>query len=452
MPDYISNITTLQGNQVIGGKNFDGDYSNCWDTVCSNVTIAAGKQIVYDISSYLPDDGYDYELYFMIAFKCTAKAGTSAIVYLYSGDSISDYDYYCGAPVVAATTHSIAQESVHCAFLPVKASRRKVVLYNSYTYDAQGVCLYLRGYRRLGNNNDQSDYISNINVKGENIPIGGDVFDSQWKQKYLNLASKISIASNASITYDISSYLPNDNNSYELLIRGWGNTSSTSNRSARFKVMRNIQGTDIDAYIGGARSTNSSQACFGGSCTIVVDGNTRQLSLINTGTDTMYSGTCDIISYRKLGNNDDSKQYVDSINVLGHAIEVGGSNFDGPWIDSTYSACERSSFVSGTVYNADISSYIPNDGHDYELLIYAWVNTQTSAGRVAELYVGSDIAGDAMICRTVTRSSSSIVTTGVCKIPISGQSRVLKVINNCGVTTGKGKVWLCGYRRLGTNK
>ena len=26
MPDYISNITTLQGNQVIGGKNFDGDY------------------------------------------------------------------------------------------------------------------------------------------------------------------------------------------------------------------------------------------------------------------------------------------------------------------------------------------------------------------------------------------------------------------------------------------
>ena len=89
MANYISKINTKGQELEIGGKNFDGEWICNAFSVCSNITIPAKSEVVYDISAKIPDDGYDYEIFFMLAMKCPATAGQNAIVYVYAGDSSS---------------------------------------------------------------------------------------------------------------------------------------------------------------------------------------------------------------------------------------------------------------------------------------------------------------------------------------------------------------------------
>ena len=446
MTNYISRIRTKGKNLAIGGDNFDGQWVQSIPTICSGVTLAAKAQSVYDISSHIPNDGYDYELYVMLTFRCPALAGQSASVYLYSGSSTSDYDYTAGAVGLVVTRHNVLQEVAQFAFIPVKANRKKLVLYNGHGHPADGLNLYFKGYRRIGKNGTHSNYISNVQMRKNTIKIGGDNFDGQWVRKGLDICTNLSLANGASASYDISSYIPNDGNTYELMIKGWGNTGSTAGNSIRYKVI-----TNTDYYISGARATTGATALCGGGCTAMIDGTTRSISVINTGNATANIGRCRLIGYRKLGKNKDSNQYLSKLAIGNEAINIGGDNFDGQWIYKGYCPYEWTSLASGTTKAVDISSYIPNDGYAYELMVYAWINTGTTSGNAAEVYVGTDLTDYMMLCRANTRAASSVSTSGVNKIVISGKSRTLNILNGAGATSGSGRVWLSAYRRLGTN-
>ena len=189
---------------------------------------------------------------------------------------------------------------------------------------------------------------------------------------------------------------------------------------------------------------------YGASCIALIDGTTRTVTLNNTG-GASTSCTCHLRGYRKLGKNNDAKQYLSNIGVKNETIEFGGKNFDGQWVKKQLNAYEWTSLVSGTSYAIDISSYLPNDGHAYEIMAYVWTNTSTTSGQGAEVYLATDLTNNMMFCRTNTRASSSVTTSGVGRIVISGKSRTLNVLNGIGQNSGSGRVWLYGYRRLGTN-
>lgn len=445
MVDYISNINTKGQTLEIGGKNFDGQWVMKTYTMCSGVTLAKSAQNAYDISSYLPNDGYDYEVYLMITGKCPATAGQSASVYLYSGNSTSDYDYTAGAVGLVISRHAVQQEFAQSAFIPVKANRKKLVIYNGHSYDASSIAVYFKGYRRIGKNDTKSNYISNIGIGNKNIPIGGNNFDGGWVKKAQTICSGTAIGASGNLSYDISSYIPNDGNTYELMVTGWGSTGATSGNSARFKIT-----TNTDYYIAGAKATNGASMAYGASCIALIDGTTRAVKIENTGSAST-SCTCHLRGYRKLGKNNDTKQYLSNIGVKNETIEFGGKNFDGQWVLKHLNAYEWTSLVSGTSYAIDISSYLPNDGHAYEIMVYVWVNTSTTSGHGAEVYLGTDLTNNMMICRTLTRASSNVSTSGVGRIVISGKSRTINVLNGIGQASGSGRLWLYGYRRLGTN-
>lgn len=445
MANYISKINAKGQELEIGGKNFDGEWVLKTGSICTGVTLAGGAQTVYDISSYLPNDGYDYELYLMVTMRCPATAGQSASIYLYSGDSTSNYDYSVGAVGITISRHAVYQEMAQSAFVPVKANRKKIVIYNGHSYNASNVSIYTKGYRRIGKNDTKSKYISNIDICDKNIPIGGNNFDGGWTKKALNLCTGLSINASGNSSYDISSYIPNDGNTYELMVTGWGSTGATSGNSARFKIT-----TNTDYYIAGARATSGASMAYGASCIALIDGTTRTVTLNNTGSATAYC-TCHLRGYRKLGKNNDTKQYLSNIGVKNETIEFGGKNFDGQWVNKHLNAYEWTSLVSGTSYAIDVSSYLPNDGHAYEIMAYVWINTSTTSGHGAEVYLGTDLTNNMMFCRTLTRASSSVSTSGVGRIAISGKSRTLNILNGIGQTSGSGRVWLYAYRRLGTN-
>lgn len=445
MVNYISKIKTLSGEQEIGGYNFDGQWVLKTGSMCSGVTLAGNSQVVYDVSSYLPNDGYDYELHLMATANCPAASGQMASVYLYSGDSTSDYDFTAGAVGMVMSKHAVLQEFAQSAFLPVKASRKKIVVVNGHSYNANALSIYFKGYRRIGKNGTKSNYISNINVKGKQIAIGGNNFDGGWTKKAMQLCTGLSIAASGKSSYDISSYIPNDGNTYELMVTGWGNTGAASGNSARFKIT-----TNTDYYIAGARATNAESMAYGACCIAIIDGTTRTVTLNNTG-NAASTCTCHLRGYRKLGKNNDSTQYISNIGITDSPIEIGGNNFDGQWVNKHFNAYEWTSLVSGTTYSVDLSSYLPNDGQAYEILTYVWVQTSATSGQGAEVYLGTDLTNNMMLCRTRTRAASAGQTSGVSRIAISGKSRTLNVINGFGHNSGQGRVWLYGYRRLGTN-
>lgn len=127
-------------------------------------------------------------------------------------------------------------------------------------------------------------------------------------------------------------------------------------------------------------------------------------------------------------------------------------NFDGGWVDSRLIIANNVSTptTSNTIY--DLSSYLPNDGYDYEVLLSLQVTSGTTSGNVATLYFQTDVinAGHIYGARAVTRTNSSNTVFSFGTAPV-GTGRTITVIANSG-NTGTYYLILNAYRRLGTNQ
>lgn len=127
-------------------------------------------------------------------------------------------------------------------------------------------------------------------------------------------------------------------------------------------------------------------------------------------------------------------------------------NFDGGWVDSRLIIANNVSTptTSDTIY--DLSSYLPNDGFDYEVLLSLQVTSGTKSGNVATLYFQTDVinAGHIYGARAVTRTNSSNTVFSFGTAPV-GAGRTITVIANSG-NTGTYYLILNAYRRLGTNQ
>ena len=123
-------------------------------------------------------------------------------------------------------------------------------------------------------------------------------------------------------------------------------------------------------------------------------------------------------------------------------------NFDGQWVGITsvglYSGNSRTSDLA-----IDISSYIPNDNYNYEILVWASISTSSTSGSIAHCGVKSDIITDeVIICQCRTRASSNVNSGGNAIIPIHNRTITLVGFSS---NTGSTYLSLGGYRRIGTN-
>ncbi len=134
-------------------------------------------------------------------------------------------------------------------------------------------------------------------------------------------------------------------------------------------------------------------------------------------------------------------------------INISCQPIDGQWINYSTSLVTNVSWAGGTTRTFDLSSYLPNDGHIYEILVCAAIQTGASTGNFAGLSAYSSVVGSSEvaipICRTCTRTSSIMVTSGSITIPI-GTDRILYGANvhSSAITAS---LWIAGYRRVGTN-
>lgn len=123
---------------------------------------------------------------------------------------------------------------------------------------------------------------------------------------------------------------------------------------------------------------------------------------------------------------------------LNNLSNNGKKVIDGQWVAKTSILLNEST----TTGDFDLSSYLPNDGYQYEVMFTSLVQATTSAGQ--QSYICSDVVIENLILgyvSTGTTTTNSVIVS----LPV-GTSRKVTI-------TGTSKKTICAtaYRRIGTN-
>ena len=448
MTDYIAKIKTPDGEaRTIGGKNFDGQFTVKTLIGINNGSLAKNATKTISLASYLPNDGYDYELVFMTVANTGATSGNITRIYAYSGAGTSGFGTRVG---LARTRSAYTEHFTNTSYLPIKSTDRNLTIKNAGNATSTGIYVYLKGYRRLGKNSTSSNYVSNISTQDKTIPIGGDNFDGQWVSKNVDILSGATISKGGSTKFSIGSYLPNDGHDYEVIVTGWGSTVATAGAHIRIKVRNGTPGkTNVtDFYMFGGITRTASTRAFGGTTTITVKSSDKNIVIENSGNNTA-TVSIRVRGYRKAGFNNNSNSYLENISISDKKLPIGGNNFDGQWVAKYSDVYNIKSPTASKAYYADISSYLPNDGHAYEVIADAYCQSSATSGAICEVYLNGH-GQSLMVARNTTRTSSLVDNEATVILPIAKGKRTL------GIWTGQSgtasiRVTFHAYRRLGTN-
>ena len=454
MVDYIEKIQFQGQTLPIGGKAVNGAWVQKVVALVSNANLPANTNLTYSLDNYLPNDGCDYELYFMVAANTGTAVNNSFDLQCYAGSGTYPVVQMLYTVTRVANTN---EHSTKSGILPIFSTDRNITFRNTAN-NATGFYCYLKGYRRIGKNDMTGDYISNIPYQNNNLLIGGENFDSKWSIANTQICSNISVAANGYQQFSLSDVIPNDGHDYLLLLCGWGDTSATNGQSARVKILNGSyanynQGskTVTDFYVWGNINRTAAPKSLGGCVIVPIRANDRNICVNNTGNGTA-TATMHLRGYRKLGLNNDNNPSIDTIKLSNKELHIAGPQFDGgKWVPTNVTVATWNSLVSGTTYSSDLSAHIPNDGYDYEILLDGYIWSTATDGQGAECYVRTSLVNNIMMLRCRARSSSK-ADRGTIILPLPSNNKVLYFLNSIGQTTASGALVLRGYRRLGTNE
>lgn len=163
--------------------------------------------------------------------------------------------------------------------------------------------------------------IETIDNKGTTYTIGGDNYYGQWvlplKSDYIFTDT---FGGNASKTYDISSWLPDDNYDYDVQISGYVRTGSTSGYGASVDIITDTGTLKISRQ--NTRSSSNHTGAGGGILRIPADN--RTITVKNY--DTHTTGTCgaSISMIRRVGKQAElTNGYIDGVSITTPGTPLG---------------------------------------------------------------------------------------------------------------------------------
>lgn len=131
---------TYTTKSMVDGRWVGGNY-----TIASNLSFAANKSVTYDLSSYLPSDGYTYEVLFSLQAQTGSTSG-------YAVNLSLETDITPGFIIAKAVTRAGASIScVGSTTVPV-GTARQVTLKQWASYPCDIISFDAVGYRRIGTN------------------------------------------------------------------------------------------------------------------------------------------------------------------------------------------------------------------------------------------------------------------------------------------------------------
>lgn len=139
--------------------------------------------------------------------------------------------------------------------------------------------------------------------------------------------------------------------------------------------------------------------------------------------------------------------YINSSGVAtSTGLSIASSRFDGQWVLSYHSSLVTATSAGSS--QASISSYLPSDSYDYEVMFYLVTNYNSTAGDVAIGNTASPLSNNCIRIRgRVRNTSASVHCTGI--IPIKSSARIIYTQREVNVAAFQ--VDMIAYRRIGTN-
>lgn len=124
---------------------------------------------------------------------------------------------------------------------------------------------------------------------------------------------------------------------------------------------------------------------------------------------------------------------------------------DGQWVNSeTALTSSDTTYPKTTDLEYSLSTYLPNNTYQYEVLLRGYCNTTSTSGTTVFLNVHTDAYANAQhVCAARTRTSSTMVGAGT-TIVIVGTGRKI-IVNKNSNYNGTFNLTAVGYRRIGSN-
>lgn len=440
MTDYISNINDIP----IGGKQFDGEWELSQVALASAGTLAAGASATYDISSYIPNDGYDYECLFSYYAETNGTAGDILQLRFGQGTSAN------AAKIIADRmnpTGGIIKDGKQI-ILPILASgERKVTVLNCRSTATGVFRIFLNAKRRLGNNFSLTNPIKTITTPNDSIDVGGDnTNDGEWVAIQTALLRNVTVAPGASHTLDLSNILPNDGYDYECLFRTWGETGAKSGNWTEFQIGNG----NISSYIVRAQTRTASSVRFGGNAIMPITTN-RQVILSNySGT----SGTASSVYFQILGYKRLIKpatgNYISNIN----GNPFGGDNFSGRWTNTRISIISNASYsdTATTTRTYTVDNYLPDNVNQYEILFGLTSATPATSNRHTNISLKCDYTGQLLGAYNSTRENRRArdAQLGILVGKQVNNTLTITITNAANSYADGISLLLYGYRKVGT--
>ena len=133
------------------------------------------------------------------------------------------------------------------------------------------------------------------------------------------------------------------------------------------------------------------------------------------------------------------------------ATKADKTAVDGQWVGTNIQLASGVSMAGTSDLVYDLSSYIPNDGYNYEVMLQGKVTTGSTSGNYGALYLKSSVMSETItVCIARTRSSSTMASGGTVNIPI-GTDRLIYVTRESSFSANFNLDLKC-IRRLGTNQ
>lgn len=150
-------------------------------------------------------------------------------------------------------------------------------------------------------------------------------------------------------------------------------------------------------------------------------------------------------SYSTVGSST-TPVYMSSGTITSTGLSIASSRFDGQWVQSYHGSLVTATSAGSS--QASISTYLPSDSYDYEVMFYLAANYGSSAGDVAIGNTASPLSNNCIrIKGRVRNTSASVHCTGI--IPIKSSARIIYTQREVKVSAFQ--VDMIAYRRIGTN-
>lgn len=476
---YVAKINANSTNYQVGGDNFDAQWIDSNYSVISNANWGANKFYTYSLSSYLPNDNYDYEIFVTACGRSGSKKGNQYSVLLLNGTvSSSDYDttlhgeYRMGRKV-ARTDENVSDGSV--AIIPIYANDRNLSL---WTKDGSGsgtnLYIWCTGYRRIGKNDGGVTYISKISNGSTSYPIGGKFANGSvvmftTKQSWAIVSTEsnkiidgATLAVNGATSISLSNVIPNDGYDYEVCLSCWMSLSGADNKRGELRILPKTQTYEaLTSMAMWAYRISRTTADYGAlqTCWFPISAYDKNITVGNTGTRAISYNIC-CHGYRRIGKNEYDLLGSYGTNIVKNinSYQIGGYNFDGQWICKQEFMCNGVNLAKNSATTYSLSNYLPNDGYDYLVAFSGWGRTPSGSGSaIYRIMQGTQTYADvvsygARMMMTEYHSTSTYSCDNNVTLPIFANDRNITFVNSASNATGASGLYAVAYRRLGTNE